>query len=206
MNLFDSRIIVLIDVLFPNGEQIRHNVVGFEETEITGDLLQSCIEFVLANENGQVQIFKTTDEHEFDCIRFLAEDFKTRTKLIASLYDSNKKSMLWKNDFARHCEAKQVIASSPAIKIFPQILGDAEMVEDHSKIEVVTLQHSDGTKAKTRLETPCTVTEFGLKLLDRLEAEESLWFKVVTYPLYEVQRPNRTFTQYWLVEDKSVEG
>jgi hypothetical protein len=114
--------------------------------------------------------------------------------------------MLWKNDFAKHCDAKLVTPNAQAVKIFPQILGDDEMIEDLSKIEVVTIQHSDGIKAKSRLENPCTVTDFGLKLLDRLNQDESLWFKVITYPLFEVQKPNRTFTQYWLVEDKSVEG
>lgn len=201
MNLLDVMKIITIDVIFKDGHEVRHDIVDFENHEdCEHDILQTCIEFVLANESSYIQIQKSNELFSYTC--FMVEDYATYTKLILKIYDVKGYTIELKSQLVKSLAVKDIQYSPLAVKIFPQILGNQEFIPDISLIQTITLQDSKGIKVKKHIK-PVSITNYGLELLLELQESNSLWFKVIKYPLFEVQG-NLQFQQHWLVDDQSI--
>lgn len=196
LSLIDAHEVFLIDICKPGDYFHQDLVISTSEDLVKESLFQSALEFVLHNPQSLFQASFVKDEFGNDYMQLLLE--KEEFKLICNNYEIKDYSNTYKEAFSRFLSAKDITPSQEAIQVFPEFLGDSELLEDKSRIEKVTVE-KDGLFTTHQLKRPSTLTTFTLSLLELVKKSSgSLFFKVNTYPYFEIQYLDKTSTCIWL--------
>lgn len=206
-SLIDAHMVFLIDVTSAGGELFHHDLF-ISNSETGGQnlcfLYQSALEFALKTPQGVVQIFNTKDDFQNPCVRIVLENWERGSRLVCSIFDVKNYPAAAKMDFARFLSIQDITHQGWAPDHFKEFLGEEDLDEDRSKIELLTVE-KDGMRTIYRLKNPSNLTSLTEKLLAiAFENDGSLVFKVNTYPYFEIQYPDKTTTGFWLNLDTSA--
>ena len=205
LSLIDAHKVFLIDVCLK--DRLYHHDIHISTSDHGLDihyLLQSALEFALHTPQSAIQFFKKLDESQNECIQVVLENWLKDSKLICSIYDIRNYPATSKEDFGKYLTVQDITPVDEALEHFKEFLGDEDLLDDHSRIEKVTIEKG-GNKGIYSLKTPLNLTSFSQKLLDlAISRGGSLVFKVNTYPYFEIQYPDRTTTGIWLNLDTTA--
>jgi hypothetical protein len=199
LSLIDAHKVFLIDLC--NKENLYHHDIHISTSDHGLDihyLLQSALEFALHTPQSSIQFFKKLDENKNECIQVVLENWLVDSKLICSIYDIRNYPATSKEEFGKFLMVQDITPVKDAIEHFKEFLGDDDLLDDHSRIERVTIEKGED-RCIYELKSPMNLTSLSQKLLElAISRNGSLVFKVNTYPYFEIQYPDRTTTGVWL--------
>lgn len=198
MDLINANTVVVIE--YSRGISIYpvHEVIVSEEYLPIEGLLQACEEFVFSINNSALTIKKVITP--FPLIKLFVENYEEPSTLTISYYDLHDCSLSVKMELLDLLPQKW-FPSKDAIKSFPQILGDEEMKEDPSILNGYT-EVSEKEKEWVDIKET-NLTGFLKKLVDNLDLNKELVFKIPIYPLVEIQDLDKlSTTRLWLVKER----
>jgi hypothetical protein len=167
-------------------------------------LLQSALEFILHTPKSVMQISKAKDEYGNDCVRVILENWEKGSKLFCTIFNVRDYPASMKEDFVKYLSVQDIVPQAQALEHFKEFLGDEDMDDDNSIIELVTVEKG-ADKAVYKLQTRMNLTSLCQKLIDiAFSKEGSLIFKVNLYPYFELQYPDRSTTGVWLNLDTTA--
>lgn len=234
MNFMELKYVVTIDFVHNNQGYCRQDVVGLEDENNLKNFLQTCLEFVIKNENAQFEMAYFKDRRElsytlnhkkswvfddeekdkvdfneknaYSCQRVTLENIKENSKLYCSIYEFDNSNMNWFSEFSNDVLKEKVAPSSLASQHFKEVLEEREIDKDKTNLKNITKVDYPSKKKKVE-KVDLSVTDYCCELFNALKQEPegtTTHFKFIQYPLFETNRPSKSITQYWLVTDKSA--
>ena len=208
LSLVDAHKVFLVDVCLGNPQEFFHHDLFISNSDQGGSdmkfLLQSALEFILHTPRSVMQICKVKDEFDNECIRVSLENWIKESKLLCSIYDIKDYPASAKEDFVKFLSVQDIIPQAQILDHFHEFLGEEEMEEDVSKIELITIEKGND-RCIYNLKNPKNLTSLTQQLLDIVFSfGGSLTFKVNIYPYFELQYPDRTTTGVWLNKDTTA--
>lgn len=208
LSLIDAHKVFLIDISLGGEQQeLYHHDIHISTSDHSMDvhyLLQSALEFILHTPQSVMQISKAKDEFGNDCVRVLLENWEKGSKLFCTIFNVKDYPASTKEDFVKYLSVQDIVPQEHALEHFREFLGDDDMDDDNSTIELVTVEKGS-ERSIYKLRNRMNLTSLCQKLIDiAFSKEGSLVFKVNTYPYFELQYPDRTTTGVWLNLDTTA--
>jgi hypothetical protein len=207
LSLIDAHRIFLVDINDGNTD-FYHQDLHIATTEDNFDfsnLFQSAIDFVLKNPNCVAEVLSTTDEFQNPCLRLVLENWPKNMKLYCNVYDVKMMPNIVKDDFAKFLSISEITPKKKAVLAFQEFLGESDLEDDRSSLDVVTISMIFG-KTNHKMKKSRSVTELMEWLTDfATRTHSSLFFKVETYPVFEIHSPDRQITRIWLSYEENLE-